>query len=177
MISAKRQNSLGAILFGCVALIVCYQSAYALVPPPLVDSPQIQTTETSIYGSIPEALRQSLIGRLNLLLKYRASGEWANLYDLLEASSIKGRNRTQFVEDYRRYPGVAGTGHLFVSFEPKRTESNNGAQEWTIYGCAKLKGVKVKVDAFIIALREGGDWRFSDIDMLVPRDTSFRPCR
>jgi hypothetical protein len=176
MISTKRKNSLGAILFGCIALIVYCQLAYARVSASMGGEPLMQTTETSAYGPIPEALRQSLIARLSLLIKYRASGQWANLYDLLAASSIKGRSRTQLVEDYRRYPGVAGTGHLLVSFVPKTTEPSNAGQEWTIYGCAKLKGVKVKVDAFIIASREGGDWHFSDVDMLVPRDTSFRPC-
>jgi hypothetical protein len=178
MISTKRKNrvsTLSATLFGCFALIIYYQLAYARVTTVMVDEPLIQTNERSVYGAIPEALRQSLIERLNLLIKYRASGQWANLYDLLATSSIKGRSRTQLAEDYRRYPGVAGTGHALVSFLPKTTESNS-TDEWTIYGCAKLKGVKVKVDAFIIASQEGGDWHFSDIDMLVPRDTNFRPC-
>ena len=141
----------------------------------MVDEPLMQTNERSAYSAIPEALRQSLIERLNLLIKYRASRQWANLYDLLATSSIKGRSRTQLTEDYRKYPGVAGTGHALVSFLPNTSELNN-TDEWTIYGCAQLKGVKGKVDAFIIASQEGGVWRFSDVDMLVPRDTNFRPC-
>ena len=179
MRSTKRKNSVGALsatLFGCFALIVYCQLAYARVSTPMDGEPLMQANERSVYGAIPEELRQSLIARLSLLIKYRASGQWANLYDLLATSSIKGRSRTQLAEDYRRYPGVAGTGHALVSFLPKTTEPNSTDQEWTIYGCAKLKGVKVKVVAFIVASREGSDWHFSDVDMLVPRDTNFRSC-
>jgi hypothetical protein len=176
MILTKCKNSLSATVFTCIALTVYCQLAYPSGSDPRVGESLMQTNETSVYGPIPEALRQSLIARLSLLIKYRTSGQWANLYDLLAASSIKGRARAQLVEDYRRYPGVAGTGRYLVSFLPKTIQPNNAGQEWTVYGCAQLKGIKIKVDAFIIASREGGDWHFSDVDMLIPRDTSFRPC-
>jgi len=172
----KRKKSLSASLLCCVAVIVSVQLAYARGFPPMMGKRIMQKTEPSVYDPVPEALRQSLSARLSLVIKYRALGKWADLYELMAASYVKGRSRTQFVEDYSKYPGVAGTGRALVNFVPKTIKPHDTNQEWMIYGCARLRGVKVGVDAFIIASREGGNWHFSDVDMLTPRDTSFTRC-
>src|SRR5258705_5842645 len=49
-------------------------------------------------------------------------------------------------------------------------------REWVISGCATLSGLKFPIDAFVLASREKGDWYFSDLDVLVPRDSAWRRC-
>jgi hypothetical protein len=140
----------------------------------------IQTSQQSegrgIYGPIPKSLRDAFVERLTLFLKSRYQENWSALYDLLLTRYVNDKTRAQFVADHRKSSGVAGTGHALISFSPTVIEFSSTNQEWTIYGCARLKGIKVKVDAFIIASQEAGEWRFSDIDMLIPRDTAFKKC-
>ncbi len=145
------------------------QNLASVVENPLQDE--------GIYSSIPKDLRPDLIERINLFLNFRRAERWDGLYDLLSENSIRGRTKAQLVEDYTKYPGVAGTSHKLLAFSPKAITAESRARgEWVLSGCAVLRGVKVPVDAFLIASREGNKWRFSDIDMVTPRDTAFVPC-
>lgn len=176
MIPTKWKNCLRATVFTCIALTVYCQLGYPHGSAPRVGERLMQTNERDVYDSVPKSLRPGLIARVSLFVKYRVAKQWTQLYDLLSTSTTKGKTRAEIVEDYHKDPGVAGTGRALVDFLPKETQVNKGGQYWTIYGCARLRGLKIKVDAFIIASREDGDWHFSDVDMLIPRDTSFRPC-
>lgn len=174
MITGKSQTLLACLGLSWATALNLTMMAFACKPLDSVFQTSNQSNRTGIYNSIPEPLRQSFRERMTLFLRHRYSKNWTELYDLLLASSIRNRTKEQFVEDYRKYPGVAGTGRNLVSFSPTIIQSSD--TYWTIYGCAKLKGVKFKVDAFIIASREAGEWRFSDLDMLTPRDTPFKKC-
>lgn len=133
--------------------------------------------EQDVFESIPQPLRARLIERFKLLIQYRRTRRWEKLYELLSTEAKRGRSKEEVVRDYRNHPGVAGTGYLLASFTPKFiAASNNADDEWIISGCAKLKGVSTRIDAFVIARREGNDWYFSDVDALIPRDTDFKPC-
>jgi hypothetical protein len=95
---------------------------------------------------------------------------------LLSSHNIHGRSKEQVIQDYKNYPGIAGSDHRLVTFEPKGTSFQPDAQKWVVSGCARLSGVTVSIDAFVVAWRENGDWYFSDVDTLLPRDTSFKAC-
>jgi photosystem II stability/assembly factor-like uncharacterized protein len=72
---------------------------------------------------------------------------------------------------------VAGTGRKLVGFSAKAVTPNSFVPNgWIVAGCAQLTDVKFPVDAFIVASREDNKWRFSDVDMVTPRDTAFVPC-
>lgn len=131
----------------------------------------------TLYKAIPEDLRKDFIGRLRQLTDYRRARQWKRIYGLLSTQTLKGRSTSQFIDDYRKYPGVAGTGRALITFVPHSIVSEgDSVGTWMISGCAKLKGIRFPIDAFIVASRENDEWRFSDIDMLVPRDHNFTHC-
>jgi len=174
MINLKRSDFLIASLFTGLTVSSCL--TYLAHSAPVRDRTFMQENEATIYDCVPEPLRQSLITRLNLFLKYRIADQWEDMYGLLAANMTKGKSKAEVVIEFRKDPGVAGTGRTLISFLPKKVVASKGDSEWFIYGCAKLKGVKMSMDAFIIASRQADEWRFSDIDMLTPRDTTFRQC-
>ncbi len=174
MMETKRRDLLIASVF--IGLAACCCTAYTNDSGQATDRALLQTSQVTIYDSVPDALRPSLIARLNLFLKYRIAKQWEGIYSLLAPNITKGKSKSEVVEGFRKDPSVAGTGRVLVDFLPKKVVASEADQEWFIYGCARLSGITMKVDAFIIASREADEWRFSDVDMLTPRDTTFKRC-
>ncbi len=133
--------------------------------------------DPAVFDPIPKMSRNEFVKRLNLLLDYRRTERWNALYDLISNQFIRGRSRTRFVEDHTKYPGVAGTDRSLITFSPKQVTSDSYVPGgFIVSGCAKLSGLRFPVDAHVLATSENNEWRFSDIAMLVPRDTAYRPC-
>lgn len=133
--------------------------------------------DESIYGSIPQSLRQGLIEGLNRFLTFRREQRWDSLYELISRRDIRGRTIGQFVADYSKYPGVGGTRRKLLGFSPKAVTADSTERgSWIVAGCAQLTGVRFPLDAFVIASRENERWHFSDVGILAPTDTAFVPC-
>ena len=130
-----------------------------------------------VLAPIPTSWKPDLRSRLNLLIETRSSQRWEEFCDLLSLEAKRSRSKEQLIEDHRKFPGVMGTDRSLVTFIPKTTKVHDATNAvWIINGCAQLKGMKFSVDAFVVAKRENGNWYFSDIDGLTPRDTKWRRC-
>jgi hypothetical protein len=130
-----------------------------------------------VLAPIPTSWKADLSNRLNLLIEVRRSQRWEEFSDLLSLESKHGRSKEQIIENYREFPGAMGTDRSLIAFVPQTTKVRDAAKAvWLIYGCAQLNGLKVPVDAFVVAKRENGNWYFSDIDGLTPRDSEWHSC-
>ena len=114
-----------------------------------------------VFGPIPAPLRQSLTGRLKLLVEYHRSMRWDDVYGMLSAEGRASRSKEEFARDM--------VGYHLIRFVPKRVNDFKGpGASWMIRGCAKLSGVKSEVDAFTVAVRQGGEWYFWEIAAQKP---------
>lgn len=171
---------LKAKVTGFLVILTCQFAPVEAFLPQLEGSPVINSSQAIKNGtteSVPPALRGRYVERLRLLIEYRKNKEWGRLYHLLSVNVLRGRTKERFVNDYRRYPGVAGSGRSLYDFVPKDTvREDESSGRWRTSGCAKLVGLKTWINAFVLAWRENDDWYFSDLDIFLPRDTSFQPC-
>lgn len=139
--------------------------------------PSLQQEDDQVFVAVPTASRKQFIERLKSLLEYRRAQQWDRFASLLSIDTLRGRSREQIIQDYQNYPGVAGTKHSLVEFVPKATTlQTEGGEKFIIAGCARLTGVGVSIDAFVVAWRENADWYFSDVNTFRPRDTNFVAC-
>ena len=138
---------------------------------------QVSATAQDVFDPVPEGLRARLVERFHSLIELRRTNEWDDLYELIAVEHRRGWSKSEFVRIYQQYPGVVGTARRLVMFVPRDILLRDGSDRvWVISGCATLTGLKFPIDAFVLASREKGDWYFSDLDALVPRDTAWRRC-
>jgi hypothetical protein len=134
------------------------------------------------FAAIPESARPRLIARLKLLIKYQHELRWPNEFDLLSNLYLQGENeeKQKYVKNRKRYFALGYIDRL-VDFTPRATTGppelmDDG--EWVIHGCGRwlVKHRIVKYDSSVIAVRQRGDWFFSEVTIVTSVGGPPEPC-
>jgi hypothetical protein len=126
-----------------------------------------QASDAEVFAAVPEAQRARLIERLNLLIEYQQTQQWAKQYDLLSSLTKSAEGKQDFVNRTRQAYTKWGRTPL-ISFTPYnvgQVQAAPGRTPWVIAGCSQVleKGEKVSKLAIVEAYWEKGDWYFSEV--------------
>jgi hypothetical protein len=126
-----------------------------------------QAADAEVFGAIPEAQRPRLIERLNLLIEYQKTQQWAKQYDLLSSLTKSAEGKQDFINRTRQAYTKWGRTPLisFTPYNAGQMQVAPGRMPWVIAGCSQVleKGEKVSKLAMVEAYREKGDWYFSEV--------------
>jgi hypothetical protein len=126
-----------------------------------------QTPSYEVFAPIPEGERARLVQRLNLLVEYQRTKQWAKQYDLLASLLTRAESKRDFVSRTRQaYTRWGRTPLLaFTPYKVASVQVDAGRKAWFIYGCSQVleKGQKVSQFAFVEAYKERNDWFFSEL--------------
>jgi hypothetical protein len=126
-----------------------------------------QATNNEIFAPIPEAQRSRLIERLNLLVEYQKTKQWAKQYDLLSPQMTRAESKRDYVNRTRQAYSKWGRAPL-LEFMPRMvrlTPIDANQRVWFIVGCSQLleKGQKINATGLVEAYWEKNDWFFSEV--------------
>jgi hypothetical protein len=126
-----------------------------------------QTSDDEIFAPVPEAQRSRLIERLNLLIEYQKTQQWAKQYDLLASSIRQAQSKRDFVNLTRQAYSRWGRTPLlsFTSYKVRLIPVDAHRKIWFISGCSQVleKGEKINQLAVVEAYWEKNDWFFSEV--------------
>ena len=138
-----------------------------------------QTTDKEVFAPIPESERARLVQRLNLLVEYQRTKQWAKQYDLLASLMTRAESKRDFVNRTRQaYTRWGRTPLLaFTPYKVASVQVDPNRKAWFIYGCSQVleKGQKVSQLAFVEAYKEKNDWFFSEVESVGARQETD-PC-
>ena len=126
-----------------------------------------QTPPDEVFAPIPEGERARLVQRLNLLVEYQRTQQWARQYDLLASLLTRAESKRDFVSRTRQAYTRWGRAPLlgFTPYKVALVQVDPRRKVWFIYGCSQVleKGQKVSQLAFVEAYKERNDWYFSEL--------------
>jgi hypothetical protein len=123
-----------------------------------------------VFSPIPVVQRARLIERLNLLVEYQKTQQWAKQYDLLASLFKRAQGKRDFIDNTKQAYSRWGRTPL-LSFTPigvKLVQVDANRRVWFISGCSLVseKGDKVNKRAVVEAYWEKNDWFFSEVQSL-----------
>jgi hypothetical protein len=131
----------------------------------------------SPFDPVPADQRPALAQRLRAYTEAFRTKDWAGLYDLVSPDSKIGMDGKLKVTKRVFVRDIQGTYDLqrLIKFVPDRTETG-GPGDFSIYGCGKLPYGNKQIEriAAVHAVREEGDWLFSNWDYPDPPEPCSR---
>ena len=138
-----------------------------------------QSSNDGIFAPIPEAQRKRLSERLNLLIEYQKTQQWAKQYDLLSSLVTRAERKGDFVNRTRQAYSKWGRTPLlaFTPYKVSLVQVDAHRKVWFISGCSQVseKGQKINKLAVVEAYRERSDWFFSEVQN-IGTGTGDDPC-
>jgi hypothetical protein len=141
-----------------------------------------QKTSRNPFATVPLSVRAGLVARLKLLIKYQRRHRWDREFNLLTNLYLQAEDesREAFVKTKKRYY-AEGREYKLLGFSPVSVDGRNELQdggEWAIHGCGSwlVKGRTVKYDSSVIAVRQRGDWYFSEVIIVTSVGGPPMPC-
>jgi hypothetical protein len=138
----------------------------------LLISPAIHAQDAkSALSPVPTSQQAALAQRLKAYTEAFRAKDWASLYDLVSDENKIGFDNKLKVHKRTFVRDMQGTYDLqrLIRFAPVRTE-NDGTGNFDIYGCGELPYGNQKIEriAVVRAVREHGDWFFTNWDYPEP---------
>jgi len=134
------------------------------------------------FATVPVSARSRLVARLKLLIKYQRELQWDKEFDLLSNLFVQGENenKKKFVGTRKRYYRKRFISRL-MDFNPRATTGPPAlldGGEWEIHGWGgwRVKGRRVSYDTSVIAVRQRGDWFFSEVSIVTSVGGPPEPC-
>lgn len=139
-----------------------------------------QAHDDAVFADVPEVARAQMIERLNLLVEYQKTQQWAKQYDLFSSKRRRSESKRDFINNTRLAYSKWGRTPL-LSFTPLRValvQVDANQRVWFIAGCSQVldKGRKVNNGAFVEAHWERNNWYFSEVENIGPSADEDGPC-
>jgi hypothetical protein len=143
---------------------------YVVLVALLSVSTQGQVRDEKYLAPVPRPVRGRLIERLKLLLEYERTRQYDKEFDLL-SNIYTQESREKFL---KRIGGKDKLDFTPISIGIVLREKDY--EWWWIDGCATKIDSGKRLDAYVWAYLQHGEWYFSVVAINVPIDGAPKPC-